>query len=251
MLKANLTNPNPEQLRTFLTEHLKDDTCLIQVASECAINYTGRAASTAQAGDYLVLIKNDRCVQVHGPKGVKPVNWQPKTNRITTSIEDGLVVLKAERYSPKEIVNIIFLEPALALALTFRDHKGAVLTGSEAQMRSALARDPSVIEPGLIVLHEELPVKVGGVDLYARDQQGRFVVVELKRAKATQEAVHQLHRYVQEVSKRVPQEVRGILAAPSITNPAMAQLNMLGLEFVKVTALPAGDEENKQVSLFG
>ncbi|WP_350242153.1 hypothetical protein [Deinococcus sonorensis] len=45
-----------------------------------------------------------------------------------------------------------------------------------------------MIEPGLEVLDRELLNGVGDMDLYAHDHAGRFVVVEWKRAEATQEA---------------------------------------------------------------
>jgi RecB family endonuclease NucS len=223
---------------------------VIQVAGECEVLYDGRASSTADAGDFLVLIKTDRCVQVHGCAGIKPINWQPRTDVITTCVEDGRVVLTAERYSPNEVVRVVFLEPALALALAFREDSGFVLRGSEADMRAALAKNPGVIEAGLTLLDEELPTGVGGIDLYARDEQGRLVVVELKRGRATQEAVHQLRRYVDAVAGVAPGVVRGILAAPSITQPALAQLRKLNLEFVEVAALPVETKGDSQLSLF-
>jgi endonuclease len=250
VVKATLQYPEASELRAFLREHMYRSTCMIQVVSKCAINYSGRAASTAEAGDYLVMIKSDRSLQIHGSKGVKPVNWQPYTDSLLTSFEDGKVVLTAQRCNPGETVKVVFLEPAFAVALEFREASGFMLTGSEADMRAALRKNPSVIEPGLVVLDEELGVGVGGVDLYACDQQGRYVVVEVKRSKAAQEAVHQLHRYVTAIQSQVSAEVRGILAAPGITNPAMAQLNRLGLEFVQLTALPVEDDQDQQPSLF-
>jgi RecB family endonuclease NucS len=165
-------------------------------------------------------------------------------------MEDGRLVLSAWRHKPEELVRVVFLEVHLALALALEDESGFVLQGTEAQMRATLARHPEIIEPGLVVLHEELPVGVGGVDLYARDACGRYVVVELKRSKATQEAVHQVRRYVEAVQATVTAPVRGILAAPDITQPAMVRLNKAGLEFVKVTALPKISEEALQPSLF-
>ena len=119
-------------------------------------------------------------------------------------------------------------------------------------MQRALARDPSVIEPGLTVLEMELPTDVGGIDLLARDTQDRLVVVELKRGKATHEAVHQLSRYVQSVRAVAGgAEVRGILAAPAVTAPALNRLGALGLEFREVTALPLVESGPQQAGLFG
>ncbi|MBB6097879.1 hypothetical protein HNR42_001302 [Deinobacterium chartae] len=230
--------------------HLYSGECLVQIAGECEITYVGRAASMAEAGDYLVVVKCDGSLQVHGPRGVKPVNWQPRTDELALSLEDGRALLRAERTSPAEMVQVAFLEPALVQALELRHASGFVLSGSEAQMQAALARNPELIEPGLSVLERELLVGVGGVDLYARDAQGRFVVVELKRGKATHEAVHQLERYVTAVRAQVAAPVRGILAAPAVTAPARTQLERLGLEFREVTALPVLEEEPLQPGLF-
>jgi len=46
-------------------------------------------------------------------------------------------------------------------------------------------------------------------------------------------------------------EVRGVLAAPAVTAPALNRLGALGLEFREVTALPDLDEAPQQPGLFG
>lgn len=223
----------------------------MQVAGECEVVYSGRAASFAEAGDRLVILKCDGSLQVHGRRGVKPVNWQPQSDDVSLFLEDGVAVLLSERFSPDEAVRIAFLEPVLAQALTLREVTGFVLQGSEAQMQQALARQPELIEPGLTLLDRELPTGVGGIDLYARDREGRLVVVELKRGKATQEAVHQLSRYVERVQEDTGCEVRGILASPSISLPARLQLERLGLEYREVDSLPLGEDEGPaQAPLF-
>jgi len=223
----------------------------VQVISECEVLYSGRAASVAEAGDYLVIVKQDGSVQVHGHRSVKPVNWQPQTDDIFVGVEDGVAVMRAERFNPSEMVRVAFLGPALAQAVDLRESGTFALIGSEAEMQQALARHPEVIEPGLEVLHRELPTEVGGIDLFARDAGGSLVVVELKRSKATQEAVHQLSRYVDSVRRVSREPVRGILAAPAVTAPALNQLGSLGLEFREVSALPGPDgTADSQPSLF-
>ncbi len=252
MVRALLENPQPEELVEFLSTHLSYGSALLQVVSACEVLYHGRAASVAEAGDYLVLLKPDGSLQVQGPRGVKPVNWQPQTDRVSVELEDGYAVLLAERFTPSEFVRISFQAPALVLALELAENGNFVLIGSELEMQEALARNPEVIEPGLKLLQRELPTDVGGIDLLARDAQGRLVVVELKRGKANHEAVHQLSRYVDSVRAMVTEEVRGVLAAPAATAPALNRLGELGLEFREVTALPGlADDVASQPSLFG
>lgn len=249
VLAAQIRDPEPSELRDFLHRHLGRG-LLVQIFASCEVAYQGRAASTAEAGEYLVMVKADGSLQVHSARGIKPLNWQPQVDDVRITEEDGAAVLWAERMSPSEMVRIAFLAPSLAQALELGEKDGFVLMGTEAQMQQALAANPGLIEDGLELLDRELPTDVGGIDLYARDAAGRYVVVELKRGKASHEAVHQLSRYVERVRELVDGEVRGILAAPEATAPALAQLERLALEFREVTALPSFEEEAAQPGLF-
>jgi hypothetical protein len=246
-----LERPHPDQLEVFLRDHLSMKR-FVQIAAECEIVYVGRAASLTEAGDYVVMIKADGSLQVHGARGVKPVNWQPRTDDLRVRRdEDDRLMLMAERMKPDELVQITFRHVSVALALDLRDEKLFQLHGSEAEMHARLEREPELIEPGLRILERELLVGVGGIDLYAMDTLGRYVVIEVKRGKATQDAVHQLERYVTAVRDQVPGEVRGILAAPSISAPARTILERTGLEFVELAALPEETpKEEPQAALF-
>jgi len=248
MLRAHVTNPSPSDLRAFLHTHLAQPDCVVQLAGECEITYHGRTASTADAGNYFIVVKCDGSVQIHGARGIKPVNWQPKTDELTATVHGEYCVLTATRKSPLETVRVTFLRADVAQVLELPE-VAFTLTGSEKDMQDAVKRSPELIEPGLRVLDLELPEASGDFDVYARDAQGRFVVIELKRARATQEAVYQLDRYVQTVRLRNIGEVRGILAAPAITHPALLELERLQLEFVEVRALPEV-KERAQPSLF-
>jgi len=252
VIREQLLSPEAEPLAAFLTRHTRSSDCLVQVAGQAEVTYQGRAASTAEAGAYLLLIKRDGSLQIHHPKGIKPMNWQPKTNSIIARVEDGFCVLTASRKSPPETVRVVMLDISLAQALEIREEAGFLLAGSEAQLQATLARQPELIEPGLRVLDRELLSGAGDMDLYAQDAQGRYVVVELKRAKATQEAVHQLSRYVDAVRAFLPPAaiVRGILAAPAISQPAALTLERLALEFKEIHALPTAKEAAAQPLLF-
>lgn len=208
--------------------------------------------STAEAGDYLSIIKPDGCLMVHGLEGVKPRNWQPNTDTLHAKLDDGLVILTGERRSPRESVCIRVLECFTLQAFALREDTGFVLSGSEADMQRVLRGQPELIELGLTIIDYELPTGVGSVDLYARDAEGCLVVIELKRGKATHEAVHQLDRYVEQVKAvQTPGiRVRGLLVAPDAAGPALKQLTALSLEFRRLTALPELAQENPQAALF-
>ena len=252
MIREQLLQPGAADLAAFLNRHTRACECLVQVAGQAEVTYQGRAASTAEAGTYLLIIKHDGSLQIHHPRGVKPMNWQPKTDLITAAVQDGYCVLTASRRSPAETVRVTMLDIHLAQALEIREEAGFLLAGSEAQLQATLSRHPELIEPGLRVLDRELLSGAGDMDLYAQDAQGRFVVVELKRAKATQDAAHQLSRYVDAVRAFLPPTavVRGILAAPAISQPAALTLERLTLEFREVHALPSAKETAAQPQLF-
>gem|GEM_PF-562942 len=247
---ALLQHPTSDQLLAFLREHLRVGGRLLQVVSECEVLYSGRAASLADAGDYLVILKADGSLQVHDHQGVRPINWQPRTDDLHLSLEDGQAVLTVERFRPPEAVRIVFLEPALVQALHLREPSGFSLLGSEEQMQALLADNLGLLEEGLELIDRELPIATGGIDLYARDSRGRLVIIELKRGKATQEAVHQLQRYVEQVRGEGIGEVRGILVAPGLTAPARARLERLGLEYREVPAFPTAEATEVQPPLF-
>jgi endonuclease len=243
-----LEHPTAEALESLLQQ---SPGLFVQVIGLCEVVYVGRAASLTESGDYIVMLKPDGSLQVHGAKGVKPINWQPQTDSVRVlRDEDDRIILLAERFKPSEMVQVTFHKPRVALALELRDEKVFQLHGSEAQMHAALKQDLSVLEPGLTLLDAELPVDVGDVDIYARDAGGNYVVIEVKRGKANQEAVHQLERYVNAVRSKLPPlfapNVRGFLAAPSISKPARVQLEKLGLEFREIAALP--EEQPKAVT---
>ena len=244
-----IDQPNDLELVEFLREQLAERAMLL-VFGLLEVSYVGRAASFADAGDLLLMLKPDGSLQVHRERGVKPVNWQPRVDDLWVGMEEGQAVLVADRRSPEERLRVVFLEVASAQAFAFREESSFVLRGSESQMQQALAQAPELIEEGLTLLDMELPIDVGGIDLFARDRDGRLVVVELKRAKATHEAVHQLQRYVTSVQRVTGERVRGILAAPEISKPALAILAELGLEHAVVRALPEWEQRVDQPKLF-
>lgn len=102
---------------------------------------------------------------------------------------------------------------------------------SELDMQKIVRGRPDLVEPGLKVVDFEKRVEPGFIDVYATDEKGRMVVIEIKREKADRSAVQQLARYVQAVRKRTGAELRAVLVAPMITKDSVRLARSIGVEF--------------------
>jgi len=80
------------------------------------------------------------------------------------------------------------------------------------------ARNMELIEPGMTLLDRQLQTEVGRIDLFARDKDNIFTVIELKKGKTDDEVFGQLSRYLGWCKKTKARSgnVRGIIIAKEI-----------------------------------
>lgn len=201
--------------------------------AECLAEYEGRGASRTTPGDKLVVVKPDGSVLVHSPRGFKPQNWQPDTEAVTVSIEDELLVVRAVRRRPREVL-ILRCPRVHHVVVGEEPVEGDFwMYINEHEIRDLIAEDPGIVEEGLRIVSVEKPVEPGFIDLYGRDREGRLVVIELKRVKAGEDAVHQLLKYVEAFRKRGV-DVRPILVAPGFTGSARMLAARSGVELKEI-----------------
>ena len=229
-----LEKPDLQMAKNFLLKSFRRKDFVI-IAGNCRCEYSGRASSSLDWGDRITLIKGDGSVQVHRPSGYEPVNWQPPGCMFSIIFEDSLLNIRSNRPKPKEILDIFFRNIFFITSGRPVDDADFNLHVSEEQMRDALVSNPSILEEGLRLIDFERKVEPGFIDFYGKDELGRIVIVELKRASAGKEAVLQLKRYVDEVKKTNRTAVRGILAAPRLKSGTQSMLISLGMEFKKLT----------------
>lgn len=93
---------------------------------------------------------------------------------------------------------------------------------NEAELRDLIAEDISVLDESLTLLSKEqyIPSAIGTrsfIDLYARDDDGHHVLVEIKRTDAAgREAIHEIQKYAEAVKRHLganENEIRIILAS--------------------------------------
>ncbi len=96
--------------------------------------------------------------------------------------------------------------------------------GLEADLQKALRTNLAQLEPGLRIDDGGTEAKVasGFIDILARDEQNRIVVIELKAVAARRDAVSQILSYMGDLMENGDCDVRGILIAPDFDAKSMA-----------------------------
>ena len=259
-MKKISQNPELSDAEEILEEYLKRD-FTVQVNGLCTVNYQGRAKSKLDRGERLVIKKQDSAILVHGPENYQPKNWQPEVDSYSVEIEeidDGseILILEAKRTNPDEIVEIQFEEIDLLTVDKLVDKSELKIRGHEVDIHESIEEDPEIVEEEMKVVEREKETPAGFIDVFARDSEDQWVVIEVKR-NPDYNTVLQLQRYVDEIEEEYSGEIRGILVAPKMTDKILDYLEERDLEFVEVemeeviASYEAIDNSQKGLSDFG
>jgi RecB family endonuclease NucS len=225
-----LVNPKLTEAGSVIEKAFMQRRTLI-VAGKCQVSYTGRAKSTLEPGERILIIKEDGSVLVHRPVGYEPVNWQPPGSVFHVQTKADSIEVHAVRQKPRESLRIIFDKIFMVSALSLEDAGEFSLYASEQDMHKAILLKPSLLEEGFKPISYEKKVEPGFVDVYGVDKNGKLVVVEVKRKTAGKDAVLQLAKYIDAIKSKADRELRGVLVAPSLGKDVQRLLVTLGLEF--------------------
>jgi RecB family endonuclease NucS len=225
-----LVNPKLTEAAALIGKAFVQRRTLI-VVGNCHVHYTGRAKSTLEPGERMLIIKEDGSLLVHRPVGYEPVNWQPPGSVFHVQPKENAIEIHAVRQKPRESVRVTFDKVYMVSSLSLADSGEFLLHATEDDMHRAVLLKPSLLEEGFKPISYEKKVEPGFVDIYGVDKNGKLVVVEIKRKTAGKEAALQLAKYIDAIKSKANRELRGILAAPSLGKDVQRLLAMLGLEF--------------------
>jgi RecB family endonuclease NucS len=225
-----LVNPSLAEAASLIQRAFAQRSTLI-VAGDCRVRYTGRAASTLEPGERMLVVKADGALLVHRPVGYEPVNWQPAGSVFHVETKKTTLEIHGVRQKPRESVTLTFDSVFMVSALNLMDSGEFLLYASEEDMHKAVLLKPSLLEEGFKPISYEKHIEPGFVDIYGEDKNGKLVVVEVKRKTAGKEAALQLARYIDAIKLKANRELRGVLAAPSLGKDVQRLLVTLGLEF--------------------
>lgn len=227
-----IENPDFEEASEILREYLSRE-YTVQLNGLCTVDYTGRAASKLDRGERLLIKKQDSALLVHGPENYQPKNWQPEVDSFNVEVTDENLILKALRRNPDEQVSIYFDEISLITVDQLIDKSELKIAGHEVDIHESIEEEPELVEGGLKIVEREKETPAGFIDVFARDEEDNYVVIEVKR-NPDYNTVLQLQRYVEEIEDEFNGDIRGILVAPKMADKVLDYLEERGLEFIEI-----------------
>ena len=240
---SSLSGPSIEDALAHLQLGLESD-AMVTLVGKCEVEYDGRAASYLPPGERIVILKPDGTLLVHRDTSHEPVNWQPPgcTHSARLDAEQEALVVESVRSNPHEEVTVRFQTVLQVSVLELEDTPTLALEGSEEDLRQQILTEPSMLEEGFVPQMTERETAAGAIDIYGKDANDVPTVVELKRRRVGPDAVGQLDRYVEALSRDLPvaRSIRGMLIAPSVTDRAERLLAEKELEFIALDPEPSG-----------
>jgi RecB family endonuclease NucS len=230
--------------------------------ARCSINYSGRLETHLAEATRLLMFKADGTFMVwsdHGSQSVKPLNWMTPPTAIeeipgpTTRSPLSRIIVRKHAGSSEDRVEIELHEIVSDATHVMGSPDADVplsKDGVEAHLQEALAAAPEWCGEGFRLVRREWPTDIGPVDLMCRDEEDRWVAVEIKRV-AGIDAVEQLSRYLERIRlDRAFAECRGVLAAQLIKPQARVLANAREIECVEVDLAVVRGERQPDLRLF-
>jgi len=205
------------------------------LAGNCTVDYEGRASSKLESGERIVIFKPDGSALIHRPRDYAPVNWQPSGSLFRTTLNAQSLVVRVYRRKERETLIVHFSALSLVAVLDLVDAGEFSLYATEKDMQEAILFKPDILEEGFRPITKEMPVDPGFIDIFGMDKDNVLTVVEIKRVRASKDAVNQLKKYMNVIKLDEIRPVRGILVAPELAKGAEKLLKSYGYEFKQLS----------------
>jgi endonuclease len=223
--------------------------------ARCSIDYSGRLETHLAQATRLLMFKADGTFMVwsdHGSQSVKPLNWMTPPTAIE-EIDGERIIVRKHAGANEERLEIELHEVLSDVTHEMSSPDADVplaKDGVEAHLQEALAAAPEWCGEGFRLVRREWPTDIGPVDLMCRDDEDRWVAVEIKRI-AGIDAVEQLSRYLERI-RRDPAiaDCRGVLAAQLIKPQARVLAGAREIECVEVDLAVVRGEREPDLRLF-
>lgn len=210
------------------------------LVAKCSVDYTGRLDAHLPLATRVMMFKADGSVLVHCDGGsYKPLNWMSPPCRVEnievpdSDLQNGVVeIIQVASGKTNDKLLLKIHQRLDELSIDLGQDPGLIKDGVEAHLQKLLAEQVSVLGKGYKLIRREHQTPIGPVDLLVRDENDRFVAVEVKRIGGI-DGVEQLTRYLELMNRdSALAPVSGIFAAQEIKPQARTLAQDRGIRCV-------------------
>lgn len=104
-----------------------------------------------------------------------------------------------------------------------------IITLTESEIEALIIENPTLLEDGLKIIDNQVQTEVGILDILAKDSDGKYVIIELKRDRSSDEVIGQISRYmgiVMEEYNLSKNDIRGIIFCKSTSKRLRSSLKL-------------------------
>lgn len=197
----------------------------------CSVKYEGRAYSTLESGNYLVIYKADSSIQIHGSNKIQPRNYQGSKTKVEYLDGDIICINKKEKITIT-VNHVIFIK----MIEDWSSHEIKISRTESELVEKILNNIGDYIDDShKCVVEREYKTDNGPIDLFAYTLDHGHLI-EVKRRKATVTDGTQLNKYHEAVLTQnilIP-KLTCYLAAPAIGKNAQRYLDEKGYQFIEI-----------------
>jgi RecB family endonuclease NucS len=183
--------------------------------AQCTVDYDGRAKSTLELGNYLIIHKSDGTLLIQGGTLCTPRNYQPPKaimrrigSKLVSTLKNETITITIDRiHFYKELHNW--------------SAKKIDINKTEAQLRDKILNNiESYLGVKVKETYREFRTPVGNLDILAIDIYDTYHIIEVKRGKANLATCSQLERYCHHFTDLM-KNVKDYIASPDISDNAL------------------------------
>lgn len=194
--------------------------------AKCSITYSGRAESTLEFGNYLIVYKKDGALLVHGALLSTPLNYQSPGAELFFLPRRILSKRKNER------IEIALRKIHFHRELSDWSELSIKMTKTEEDLKQKFISQAGNYFKNIRTVQDEVTIPLGKIDVLIITEDDVYHVIELKRKKANIPACSQLLRYV-DYFRKSNKKSTGYLVGPAVSKNVPDYLMKNGLRFIK------------------
>jgi len=196
--------------------------------AQAEVFYDGRACSTLEIGNYLIIHKTDGALLIEASTKTTPRNYQGPG----ATLEQRAHILISRR--KQETIKIVIHKLHSISYLSNWSASNIIITKTEKELVNKIIDNWADYVPGeFVTIQQEFPTLLGPVDIVGVDTNRLHHVVEVKRKNISVPHVSQLDRYISAI-RDIGEDAVGYIAAPNIGKNALAYCATQGFQYIKV-----------------